>query len=500
MNGTSRLRVNLLATWGDYAMGVLVCLVLMPFVLHTLGDETYGVWLFINSIAGYSGLLNLGFGETISRYVATYHARKENERLNQVVNGIGAVYASMGFVAALIAVLLALVAPRLHEWGGESLMEVRWVLVVLGLNTAIGITGSVFGGVLVGIQRFDIERGMILLSGIVRFFLTIFLLNERHGLLTLALIFLTITSVENAGYVLFAFRKVPTLAIGRRHLSWPVLKECFSFSGFAFLHNVAQRVIWATDSIVIGFILGAEAIVPYFIASRLSEFISRPVTCIGMVMMPRAGQLHANEDTERLQSLLTKGVGLAFVLMMGFFIGAGFFGKALIGVWVGPGYVQSHQLLLVLLGARIVSTPLEVIRSMLFGMGRVRVPALLYVAEAIGNLGLTLILIRPFGLMGVALGTAVPLVVIELGFLLPYALRQLHYGLERFFHRVLGPPLLPLAALLVYSTVVSRVFVDVGGWTELVSVAVGGGVVLAAVWFAFDWIDKRLRMEEACGG
>ncbi|NOX54130.1 MAG: lipopolysaccharide biosynthesis protein [Planctomycetes bacterium] len=495
MKRVPRLTINLLATWGDYATGALICLILMPFVLHTLGDTTYGLWLFINSIAGYSGLLNLGFGETISRYVAAHHARNETHRMNQVVNVIGAVYLAMGAVAIAAALGLAWAAPWLGDWSGASLVEIRWVFVILGINTAVGIVGSVFGGVLVGIQRFDLERGMIFVSGVARFYLTIFLLSQRHALLTLALIFLTVTTIENVGYVYFAFRKVPGLSFGRRYLSWPVLKECFSFSGFAFLHNVSQRVIWATDNIVIGFVLGAEAIVPYFIAARLCEFISKPVTCVGMVMMPRAGELHAHEKTRMLQSLLTKGLGFAFLLMMGFFIGAGFFGKAVIETWVGAGYDESHLLLLVLLGARIVSTPMEVVRAVMFGMARVRVPALLYALEALANLGLTLVLIRPFGLMGVAWGTAVPLIAVELGLLLPYALKQLGCEPRRLLREAIAPQLLPLAALLAYSVLVSR-RVTGRGWPLLFAIAAAGGAVLAVVWLAQQIVWRRWGSQE----
>ncbi|HID22017.1 MAG TPA: hypothetical protein EYP14_06405 [Planctomycetaceae bacterium] len=495
MKRVPRLTINLLATWGDYATGVLICLFLMPFVLHTLGDTTYGLWLFINSIAGYSGLLNLGFGETISRYVAAHHARNETQRMNQVVNVIGAVYLVMGAVAIAASWGLAWAAPRLGDWSGASLAEIRWVFVILGINTAVGIIGSVFGGVLVGIQRFDIERGMIFISGVARFYLTIFLLSHQHALLTLALIFLTVTTIENVGYVYFAFKNVPGLAFRRSYLSGRVLKECFSFSGFAFLHNLSQRVIWATDNIVIGVVLGAEAIVPYFIAARLCEFISKPVACVGMVMMPRAGELHAHEKTGMLQSLVTKGLGFAFLLMLGVFVGAGFFGKMVIETWVGPGYEHSHLLLLVLLGARIVSTPMEVVRAVLFGMARVRVPALLYAVEALANLGLTLVLIRPLGLMGVAWGTAIPLIGIELGLLLPYALRQLGYEPQRLLREAIAPQLLPVSALLAYSMLVSR-HVTGTGWPLILSVAAAGGCVLGTVWLAQEFVSRRWSAKE----
>ena len=42
-----KLKINLLACWGDHVVGILIGLFLMPYVLNTVGDEQYGLWLFI---------------------------------------------------------------------------------------------------------------------------------------------------------------------------------------------------------------------------------------------------------------------------------------------------------------------------------------------------------------------------------------------------------------------------------------------------------------------
>jgi O-antigen/teichoic acid export membrane protein len=111
-----KLKINLLSSWGDHLVGILIGLFLMPYVLTTVGDSQYGLWLFICSFAGYSGLLNLGFGETVSRFVAHHHAKDETTRINQVVSVIGAIYLGMSVVLICIAGLLAWVAPCLYKW------------------------------------------------------------------------------------------------------------------------------------------------------------------------------------------------------------------------------------------------------------------------------------------------------------------------------------------------------------------------------------------------
>ena len=267
-----RLKINLLASWGDHVIGLLIGLFLMPFVLNTAGDEQYGLWLFICSIAGYSGLMNLGFGETISRFVAHHHEKNDITQINRVVNVIGAIYLGMSGLVLAIAGIVAWLAPSFYHGSIISISELRTVILLLGANVAVGMTGSVFGGIITGLQRFDLERGFRSVAGIVRLVLTVVLLQEEHALSTLATVFLITTLAENAGYLSVVFRQLPGLKFGTRFLYRETLNECFAFSMFAFLDALSEKLIDATDTIIIGAFFGTKYIVPYYVAHRLTTF------------------------------------------------------------------------------------------------------------------------------------------------------------------------------------------------------------------------------------
>jgi len=481
---TNSLKISLGATWVDHAVRTLIGIFLMPFVLGSLGESHYGTWIFLNSAAGYSGLLYLGFGQTSCRYFSACHARGDWGGLNQVFNVILAVFISMGALVMMIAGCLAWLAPWLCDWGGVSLAEIRIAILLLGANFGVGLAGSVFGGLLTGIQRFDIERGICTFSAIVRVVLTVVLLQVEWGLVILSAIFLVVTCVEVIGHMVFAFWKVETLSLGVRHFRWPVLKECAHFSSYAFLDVISHQVMRLTDTVIIGLAFGARATVGYYIALRLSQFIAHPIQQIGHVLMPRAGELNENARPEQIRQEVSRATGLAFLLVAASFVGAGFFGRDLVTTWIGGGYEQSQLLLMILLSAQLVATPVMVIRSALLGMGHVRAPALIIFVETIANVALSLVLMQYFGLIGVALGTLIPVVIVELGILLPYAFRTLQMSWTSFVRDVLGPQCIPLLAVLAYSGFVSANFTSTTGWGPLLGVALGGGAVLAAGWFA----------------
>lgn len=476
------VKLNVLASWGAHAVTVVVGFFLMPYVIRTLGDHQYGTWVFINSLASYAGLLYFGFGDTISRYVAKYHAAGEYRRMNEVVTLVLTIYLVMGGVALLVAAGLAWGTPWLSSWQGQELLEVRLTILVLGLNVATGLSGSVFGGVLMGARRFDLERAVSFWSDLARLAAIVLFLQQEWGILTIALIYWFMTAFENLAYLVLAYRSVPELRVRREFLNRQTLKECSSFSSMAFLNAIAYQMTYATDSVVIGFMMGTDEIVPYYLALRLTHFLRQPIDKIAQICMPTAGALSTQTDRRKLHQFLTKAYGFVFLLVTGVFIGAWFFGGDVIRTWMGDGYDESHHILTVLLGAQVVALPCGVLRAFLFGLGEVRAPAILYLVEAVCNLILSIVLCSFWGLIGVAWGTIVPVVVIELSLLLPIALKRLGLPFLRLWNEALLPQFPPLAALAAYSLLVSQQSWSHHGWPALIGVTLGGGAVLGAAW------------------
>lgn len=482
---------NVLASWVAHAVTLVCGFFLMPYVIDVLGDQQYGTWVLINSIAAYSGVLYLGFGETISRYVATYEAENRPDRVNKVVTLVLAVYGVMGTLGMLIAGGLAWFAPWMGIWSADELLQVRIVILILGLNFTVGLCGSVFGGVLVGLRRFDLERGVGLISDFIRLTLIFVFLSERWGIVTIAAIYLFITCVEQVLFFWLAFRIYPPLAIRPAFLKWSVFRECSGFSSMALTSNIAHSLINTTDSVVIGFMLGAEAIVPYYIALRLTQFIRQPIDKIAHICMPTAGALAVETESRRLLNFLVTALGMVFLLIGGMFIGAWFFGGDLIHAWMHHGYPITHRILCILLGAQLIVLPCGILRAFLLGTGRVKVPGLLYLVETVFNLGLSVLLCHWYGIIGVAWGTVIPAVIFELGLLLLYALKALGLSFRRLWTEAVLPQLPPLAA---YSWYAAQQPWSHTGWPALIGITLGGGAVLGSTWlgvrYYVSWLER----------
>ena len=67
---------NIVSNWVTMAATLIVAFTLLPVILHSLGQEQYGLWLLITSMTGYLGLMNLGIPMASVHFIAKYDAQK----------------------------------------------------------------------------------------------------------------------------------------------------------------------------------------------------------------------------------------------------------------------------------------------------------------------------------------------------------------------------------------------------------------------------------------
>ena len=131
-------------------------------------------------------------------------------------------------------------------------------------------------------------------------------------------------------------------------------------------------------------------------------------------------------------------------LVLPIHLGMLFFGRPFLERWLGgPQYAEWCFPAVAILSATLtIGVAQSVASRILYGMGKLRLFARLALVEADVNLGLSCVLVGPFGLEGVAVAVAVPNVLFCL-FAIGYACAVLEV---RFLHYLLSSWAKPLAA------------------------------------------------------
>src|SRR5579864_3509902 len=146
---------NVLSNWSTYLLAIGINFFLSPYVVRHLGNVGYGVWTLILSLTGYLGLLDLGVRGAVTRYVAKFHAESKPQEASEIASSAMMIFGSTGLIAILISLFFAFFVIGHMQVPPQYLTAARIVLLITGLNIAVSLVNGVFGGILVGLQRFD---------------------------------------------------------------------------------------------------------------------------------------------------------------------------------------------------------------------------------------------------------------------------------------------------------------------------------------------------------
>lgn len=441
---------NVLSNWAAFVFAAVVNLFLAPFVVRHLGNTAYGVWVLLVALVGYLGYLDLGVRGAVTRYVARLRSAGDHASAGRIASAAFTAFTLAGAVAIVVSSVGAALAARVFHLPAELQSVARTVLVLGGLNVAASLISGVFGGVVIGLQRFDYGNAVEIVTQGVRAGAIVAALRMGGGLVALAAIQLAVSVLRGAADLWLSRRLYPEL-----RLRWGVwdrgaLRLIFGFGVTSSVLQVLGGVVLYSDSLVIGAFLSAGLITFFAIASSLTDYARVLVSGVSQTLTPLVSALQGEGQDGRIGTTLLTGARIATLVVTPIAVTFLLRGETFIALWMGASYgAPAGAVLRILAVALWAVAGYQVVVATMMGVGRHGglVPALL--AEATCNLALSVWWVHPLGIVGVAWGTAVPRLVFSLVFAPWYARRAVGVSMRSLWLEGWGRPslaLLPFAA------------------------------------------------------
>ncbi len=425
---TKNITSNVLA----FVISAIIPILLTPFVIHRLGNSHYGLWILINSVIGYYGLLDLGIGSSVIRYVSKYVATDDEKNLNSFVNTVLFMFILVGVAAVIVSGVLSFFLADLFNLSKGDVALFSRLILVLGFAVALSFPARTFSGILRATQRYDVANTIDISCSIAKTGMVVYFLSRGGGLMALAVISLLVRFVNGAFSLLFALRKTPILKIDLRLAQKSQLKTIFGYSIFIFIWGIGDRLRFHMDSIVIGAFLSVGAITYYSIGAKLMAYYVEAISAFSSITTPIFSSMDARDQYEKIRSLLTNGT--RYLSLIAIFVGASLilYGKPFIRLWIGEEYESSYYVMLILIVPYIMAGTQFMLLSAARGIGKHKVLSLVTIGEGVLNLSLSILLVKRYGIYGVALGTAIPMLIVKLFIQPVYICREVGIPITKY--------------------------------------------------------------------
>jgi len=475
--------VNLSTRYLAIGVEMLVGLLVLPFNIAHLGKAAYGLWVLTTSITAYFSVLDLGYSGAIVKFVAEHRARKETRALNEVLSTTFYLFAGFGTLAYLAAMFIAVYLERLLHLPPDQAHVGRMVLLVTSVNVACGMAFTVFGGVINGFQRYDLNNLTGIVSTIIVAVVNVAVLLAGYGLIGLVVATTTVRVLTYWVYRANAYRVFPALTISLSNFRASRLRELTSFSVFMMLIDWANRINYSVDVIVIGIVLDISAVAVWSVAQRLAEATQRLTNQLNDILFPNVVDHSTSSRHDRLQMLFLVGTRFSLATVVPIGVALVLMGDLLVKAWVGPDFSGSVVVLQLLALTVIVRVGSAVSGTVLKGAGAHRFVAYANVVTAVVNLPLSIVLAHWLGLAGVAVGTLVPVCITCMFVIFPAGCRRAGLPIARALADAVWPAVWPAAVMAAYLEI-THPLVRVSLVPVLANMA-ASALVYAAVFFAF---------------
>lgn len=424
---------NIFSNWASLAITVVIAFVVSPIIVHSLGNELYGVWSLIVSVTGYFTVLDFGVNTAIVRYISSSYAQNDHEQAQRVYSTSLAIFAVVAGGLLIFSLVFGYFFQSIFNLYHISQLYLYAVFLFSAMDLAFGLLFSVFLGCLGGLQEFKFINGSSIAVNIVKSIAVVYLLRQGYGLLTLALLQL-VASLARAACQYWRIKAGYTfLNFSRNYVTRESVRLIYNYSIYSFVIAIALKLLFYTDSVVIGAMLGAAEVTFYTIPSTLLDYLEKFVWAMIAVLVPVISANEAAGDEKTNVDLYVKGTRYSLIVSMPIVISLFFYGDDFIGLWMGPeiGDRSRWVLRLLLIGFGLATSQL-IAHGILKGISRHKVLAYIMITEALVNLGMSVALARPYGIEGVAFGTMVPLMAATVAIII-YTCRLLQMSVCRYF-------------------------------------------------------------------
>lgn len=484
---------------------LLVAFFLSPFIIRNLGDVRYGAWSLVAELVGYYTLFDFGLRAAVTYFVAHYLARGERDRLNGSICTAFWTLAAVGVSLALAGSAVALAFPQLFVKGQADPNEIVLAMMIMSATVGLSVPLEVFSAALSGCRRMDLVNASEITSRLLIAGGIYLALRSGGGLVAMA-------AIQAGGRILIW---VLTYNLAQRALGGFSLRlsqvrrsELRALSGLGSMNvviNICRIVIGRSDLVVVGLFLGLKATAYYNIGRMVVEYASSINGSLTLAFTPHLTHLYSQGDRAGTKRLFLLGVRVSCLMALPLAACMFSFGRDFLKLWVGAAYVtgsvfqRSDVVLMVLLAAQLTRWPQSISWQLLYATGKYRVLVYLNMAEAVLNLGLSLALAKPLGLIGVALGTLIPMAASNLVAVPAHVLKRFEIPLREYIVQGIGRPAIVAVALYGFAQWMVLVWPP-ASWKALL---IEGGLALtveAALWLTVgltredrEWGWRRIR-------
>lgn len=393
--------LHLLSSYAQMSISIVIPLLLMPYMLLKLGSEIYGLWILLGSVIAYFSLSNFGFNTTLLKELSQ---SGEEEYCNRYINTTLVFFLCISLLVFFIFLLFVLNIDNLFLIDIKIKNIAQTTFTVLYFVFLVNFIFGIFGTLLFSKGLLHIKNYISIIQSIFISFFTFFVLFKGYSIVAISLVNLLFSMIFSL-VVLYYAKKHINFEISTSHFDIRILKDMIRPSFHYFLISISVIVVFYTDNIIISSFVGLSSVAIYSLGYKLVDVSQRILFKLVDVIVPDIALLYGEKKYRNILELHNKVMFYTLLLALFGYAILFFFGIDILNIWIGEKYSLDETIFRVFIFFAFSHTWVHVSGMFIAAMGIHKKISYMSLVEAFLNIVLSLILLKYYGLLGVALGT-----------------------------------------------------------------------------------------------
>lgn len=436
-------------------------ILLTPIILKYMGVDEYGLYQLINSFGRYILLLDFGIGSVMVRYISEYRAKNDIEGEQNFSAIMGGVTLACIFLLVIVGVILNLNLENIFtELTSSDFEKSHKMFLMLIAQFALILATHYYVGIIKAYEKFNFVQVISLVTVVLSFVLTVVLVKCGWGAVGIVFAHLLVSILSFLLQMLFVNHSL-NFKIHLYKWDWLILKASSGLMLALLLQSVIGFINSSVGKTILGIVCTKVDVAVFAIAMTIVTMFNTIPTLISSFFQPKVMQMIVAKASKSDLTTLVVRVGRWQFILCGVVLGGLIlFGQDFLYLWVGHSFNESQLfkswlVILIILPFNMIPLVQTVCISILNGFDKRMDRSLILLGSSILNVILSIILVNVYGLIGIAIASALSFAV-GYGFVMNYYYSRV-IGLEvkRMFKEITQKTLLCiLLALLISSPLV----------------------------------------------
>lgn len=346
MSTVRQIGINVLTQWGAFVIRAGIGILLVPFLISSLGREYFGIAMLMGVIVSFAEIADLGLRTALGRHLSEALAKGDSIYFSKLASTAAAFWIGVASVGSSVLILFAeaithaLVIPEALR--AETVLLVQTFAVG---SLLLSFIRPVFTAVISSHNRFDLLSRVEVLSTVLNGAgLYLVLGPGGHGLFGWATVTLSVSFAVMLVTAWIAFRLKPDYRVSPLLVSRAAFKDLFALGSQLFFLQLTNLFSMKADPFILTRFLGPDSLALYRPGLMLSSQIRPLVMVLANQLYPVTTRYQATGNAESLRTVLFLGTRVTFGLSIGAFLVLGVFSQDICRIWLEGALGEDYRI------------------------------------------------------------------------------------------------------------------------------------------------------------